>query len=175
MAFNPPPERQACQHTSRRASRAPHICRGRLPERARHRPHSSRRRGIYRATRPWLTLCCSPTDCCTSATRVRGPGIPSRGLRRVLVFRGEPSPEHDPRGYATNQAQKSHWERDERVRATLRPLKYLRQGHLRWCGSWCCASHPQAVSILSALSRPAVRESIAGLFRSPRQNMPIAH
>lgn len=43
---------------------------------------------------------------------------------RVLVYRGEPSPEHDPGGYARNQAQKARWERDSRVQVTLRPLKY---------------------------------------------------
>ncbi len=51
-------------------------------------------------------------------------GFPDALLRRVLVFRGEPSPEHDPDGYARNQAQKAQWERDPRVRVTLRPLKY---------------------------------------------------
>jgi hypothetical protein len=45
-------------------------------------------------------------------------------LRRVLVFRGQPSPEHDPKGYDRNQAQKAQWERDGRVLVTLRPLKY---------------------------------------------------
>jgi hypothetical protein len=52
------------------------------------------------------------------------PGHSQAALRRVLVFRGEPSPEHDPKGYARNQAQKAQWERDLRVRVTLRPLKY---------------------------------------------------
>jgi hypothetical protein len=52
------------------------------------------------------------------------PGHPAAVLDRVLVFRGEPSPEHDPRGYARNQAQKARWERDPRVEVTLRPLKY---------------------------------------------------
>ncbi len=51
-------------------------------------------------------------------------GFSAAVLDRVLVFRGEPSPEHDPDGYARNQAQKAHWERDDRVRVTLRPLKY---------------------------------------------------
>jgi len=51
-------------------------------------------------------------------------GFPTAVLQRVLVFRGEPSPEHDPDGYARNQAQKAHWERDRRVHVTLRPLKY---------------------------------------------------
>lgn len=51
-------------------------------------------------------------------------GFPGAVLWRVLVFRGEPSPDHDPDGYARNQAQKVHWERDPRVRVTLRPLKY---------------------------------------------------
>jgi Protein of unknown function DUF88. len=51
-------------------------------------------------------------------------GMARATLRRVLVYRGEPSPEHDPRGYGRNQAQKSQWERDRRVQVTLRPLKY---------------------------------------------------
>lgn len=51
-------------------------------------------------------------------------GMAHATLRRVLVYRGEPSPEHDPRGYGRNQAQKSHWERDPRAQVTLRPLKY---------------------------------------------------
>ncbi len=52
------------------------------------------------------------------------PGHPHAVLQRVLVFRGEPSPEHDSAGYSRNQAQKSYWERDRRVRVHLRPLKY---------------------------------------------------
>lgn len=52
------------------------------------------------------------------------PGMAHAQLRRVLVYRGEPSPEHDAPGYARNQAQKSQWERDARVKVTLRPLKY---------------------------------------------------
>ncbi len=55
----------------------------------------------------------------------QAPGRQHAVLRRVLVFRGQPSSEHDPGGYARNQAQKSHWERDRRVQVTLRPLKYL--------------------------------------------------
>ena len=52
------------------------------------------------------------------------PGFSLAVLGRVLVFRGEPSADHDPRGYARNQAQKARWERDERVGVTLRPLRY---------------------------------------------------
>ena len=52
------------------------------------------------------------------------PGMAHAALTRVLVYRGQPSPEHDSDGYARNQAQKSHWERDNRVQVTLRPLKY---------------------------------------------------
>lgn len=54
----------------------------------------------------------------------QSPGMAHAVLRRVLVFRGQPSPEHDPSGYARNLAQQSQWERDARVRVTLRPLKY---------------------------------------------------
>ncbi len=52
------------------------------------------------------------------------PGMARATLRRVLVYRGQPSPEHNSKGYARNQAQKAQWERDRRVRVTLRPLKY---------------------------------------------------
>ncbi len=52
------------------------------------------------------------------------PDMPPAVLRKVLVFRGLPSPEHDPDGYDRNQAQKAHWERDKRVVVTYRPLKY---------------------------------------------------
>jgi hypothetical protein len=56
--------------------------------------------------------------------RRQRPGHPPAVLQKVLVYRGEPSPEHDPKDYARNQSQKSHWERDRRVEVTLRPLKY---------------------------------------------------
>lgn len=45
-------------------------------------------------------------------------------LERVLVYPGLPSAEHDPKPYARNLAQKTEWERDPRVKVTLRPLKY---------------------------------------------------
>ena len=51
-------------------------------------------------------------------------GMARAVLRRVLVYRGQPSPDHDSAGYARNLAQKAHWERDPRVQVTLRPLKY---------------------------------------------------
>ncbi|HMT89657.1 MAG TPA: NYN domain-containing protein, partial [Dermatophilaceae bacterium] len=51
-------------------------------------------------------------------------GMAAATLRRVEVFRGQPSPDHDPDGYARSLAQKSYWERDRRVSVTLRPLKY---------------------------------------------------
>jgi len=54
----------------------------------------------------------------------QAPGMAHAVLRKVLVYRGEPSPEHDRNQYARNQAQKAQWERDPRVRVTLRPLKY---------------------------------------------------
>jgi hypothetical protein len=45
-------------------------------------------------------------------------------LSRVLVYRGQPSDEHDPVIYAYSQAAKAQWERDHRVTVTYRPLKY---------------------------------------------------
>jgi len=52
------------------------------------------------------------------------PGMDAAVLHRVLVYRGQPSAEHDPKPYARNQAQKAQWERDPRITVTLRPLKY---------------------------------------------------
>ena len=52
------------------------------------------------------------------------PGMAQAVLRKVLVFRGLPAPEHEPKAYARNLAQQSQWERDRRVEVALRPLKY---------------------------------------------------
>lgn len=56
--------------------------------------------------------------------KAQRPGMDHASLEGVLVYRGQPSSEHDPKPYARNQAQKAHWERDPRVSVTLRPLKY---------------------------------------------------
>jgi uncharacterized LabA/DUF88 family protein len=56
--------------------------------------------------------------------RIQRTGYDHAVLTRVLVYRGLPSPDHDAEQYARNLAQKSHWERDPRVRVTSRPLKY---------------------------------------------------
>lgn len=53
------------------------------------------------------------------------PGADHAELSRILVYRGEPHADHDPKPYAWNQAQKAEWERDQRVRVHMRPLKYL--------------------------------------------------
>lgn len=45
-------------------------------------------------------------------------------LNKVLAFRGLPSADHDELGYRSNLAQKSAWEKDDRVEVTHRPLKY---------------------------------------------------
>lgn len=60
----------------------------------------------------------------STRNRLQRAGMPAAVLRRVLVYRGQPSPEHDPKPYARNQAQKAQWQRDRRVAVTLRPLKY---------------------------------------------------
>jgi hypothetical protein len=52
------------------------------------------------------------------------PGMDHASLTKVLVYRGNPSPEHDAKAYGRNLAQKSNWERDPRVKVTLRPLTY---------------------------------------------------
>lgn len=57
--------------------------------------------------------------------RAQKPGHDHAVLVRILVYRGLPSSDHDPESYARNLAQKSHWERDDRVHVTHRPLKYV--------------------------------------------------
>jgi NYN domain len=52
------------------------------------------------------------------------PGFAAASLRKVLVYRGLPSSEHDPKAYDRSQAARAQWERDRRVQVTLRPLKY---------------------------------------------------
>lgn len=53
------------------------------------------------------------------------PGQPLAVLSKVLVYRGLPSADVDPKAYARNLAQKVEWEKDARVSVTLRPLKYI--------------------------------------------------
>lgn len=52
------------------------------------------------------------------------PGMAHARLERVLVYRGQPSPAHDPVPHARNQAQQARWERDERVQVHHRQLNY---------------------------------------------------
>jgi hypothetical protein len=54
-------------------------------------------------------------------------GQPHALLAKVLVYRGLPSAEHDPKPYSRNLAQQVEWQRDPRVSVTLRPLKYRYQ------------------------------------------------
>jgi hypothetical protein len=65
---------------------------------------------------------CQPADGGPEYEPEERPG--SRRLERVLVYRGLPSAEHEPKPYARNLAQKTERERDPRVKVTLRPLKY---------------------------------------------------
>lgn len=60
----------------------------------------------------------------TARNQNQREGRDTATLAKVLVYRGLPSPEHDPKPYARNLAQKAEWERDPRVSVTLRPLKY---------------------------------------------------
>lgn len=49
---------------------------------------------------------------------------PSALITKILVYRGLPSAEHDPKNYARNLAQKANWERDPLTEVIYRPLKY---------------------------------------------------
>ncbi|MFM6940662.1 MAG: NYN domain-containing protein [Candidatus Planktophila sp.] len=56
-----------------------------------------------------------------SRQRMNSPEV---ALKSVVVCRGLPSNIHDPRKYARNLAQSSHWTRDPRVKVLHRPIKY---------------------------------------------------
>lgn len=85
---------------------------------------------------------------------------PAIELARVLVFRGLPSPEHNPQGYARNLAQKSHWEIDPRVAVEHRPLtyryEYTAQGQRSTdaSGKWIMKGLPEekGVDVMCALA-----------------------
>ncbi len=79
-------------------------------------------------------------------------GGPHATLSKVLVYRGMPSPSHDPKPYARNQAQKSEWERDPRVKVTLRPLKYKYE----WTVDGRKATDSQGVPIVSGKDEKGV-------------------
>lgn len=49
-------------------------------------------------------------------------------LARVVVYRGLPSNQEDPKAYSRSMAQKSHWTRDDRVEVNYRPLRYYWEG-----------------------------------------------
>ena len=54
----------------------------------------------------------------------QGEGYEAATLNRVLVYRGLPSSEYEPRANSYNMRQKAHWERDPRVKVMHRPLRY---------------------------------------------------
>ena len=86
--------------------------------------------GLYESTRHADKHLClvDPLLYANAVLRTRNarqlPGHAPAVLHKVLVYRGNPTPEHAPQAYARNLRQKDHWERDPRVHVTLRPLKY---------------------------------------------------
>jgi hypothetical protein len=72
------------------------------------------------------------------------PGYPHAEVVSVLVYRGLPLQQYDPKAYARSLAQQAQWERDRRVKVHLRPLHYRAKydGHgtpiLDASGRVCC-------------------------------------
>lgn len=53
-------------------------------------------------------------------------GYPHAELQRVLVYRGQPSSEHEPAQYGRTDAQRAAWQAsDPRVQVHYRPLRYV--------------------------------------------------
>jgi hypothetical protein len=63
----------------------------------------------------------------TYRNRNQRTGHPSAVVSKVLVHRGLPSSDVDPRAYGRNLAQKAEWELDPRVTVIHRPLRYRYQ------------------------------------------------
>lgn len=57
----------------------------------------------------------------------RGPPGVDRELREVRVYRGQPDPERDPKGYAANDRQCSHWRTLSKTTVITRTLRYPRE------------------------------------------------
>jgi hypothetical protein len=51
-------------------------------------------------------------------------GHPHAEVASVLVYRGLPLQQYEPKAYARSLAQQANWERDRRVKVHLRPLHY---------------------------------------------------
>lgn len=60
----------------------------------------------------------------TCRNRKQHAGYKDAIVAKVLVYRGLPSPEIEPRAYSRNLAQKAEWEKDARVTVFHRPLRY---------------------------------------------------
>lgn len=96
--------------------------------------------------------------------RNQRPGYPNAVVARVLVYRGLPSSDIDPRAYGRNLAQKAAWELDPRVTVTHRPLRYKYQRDTSGRkaadqhGRWLTTGKPQekGIDVLCALA--VVRE-----------------
>lgn len=92
-------------------------------------------------------------------------GYELAALTKVLVYRGLPSSDIDPRANARNLAQKAEWEADSRVMVTHRPLRYQYQRDADGRkvrddrGIWLTRDKPQekGIDVLCALA--LVREA----------------
>ncbi|MGL5830338.1 MAG: hypothetical protein ACRC0L_12330 [Angustibacter sp.] len=59
--------------------------------------------------------------------RAQQQGMAHAVISKILVYRGQPSADFEPRAYAWSNVQREYWERDLRVSVTLRPLRYSMQ------------------------------------------------
>ena len=93
------------------------------------------------------------------------PGFPHAVVTKVLVYRGLPSADIDPRSYGRNLAQKADWELDPRVKVTHRPLRYQyhRDGDGRKAtdqqGRWLTIGKPREKGIDVLVALAVIREA----------------
>ena len=74
-------------------------------------------------------------------------GYPHAELERIEVYRGQPSPTHDPVLASAAMAQKSHWERHPKTAIFHRPLRYPTRG-----GAVIGPGEEKGVDVLCALA-----------------------
>lgn len=86
--------------------------------------------GLYDATRfgPKHDCLLDPLAFAVNLVNTRNArqaaGRPHAEISSVLVYRGLPLQQYEPKQYARSLAQQANWERDRRVKVHLRPLYY---------------------------------------------------
>lgn len=80
-------------------------------------------------------------------------------LDRICIYRGAPTQQHDPKGYAAVRRQSSAWRSNRKVDLNLRDLRYPDD----W-GDPACADKPREKGVDVSLALDVVTHGLEGLY-----------